>query len=338
MISLGLARGTDSVPSGIIDFAKSGCGWGDGIPSPTVDCIAGPNGQLICNVNAGSGHAISTDGDGYQGQTSLMSAGSWYDGGAFASGGASSGKCLISPDNFVTSQTFSYTYAGADELIVSPAIPATWTGILSAHSIGPIIYGTPTTVDSPYYPNGFNNPAQPAVKLASAMGDYYSVGTLTPAASTGLTVFGKFIGYIPTANEFLFGADGGITNRCWAVNLNTNFGFIIFGSGSYSYMTTLASTVQWNVFACSYQYVTDGTSVMRMNFNGTAVSALTNAHGPINTAVPQAVVLGVYTQIPGSFNLNGAVAEIGCISNFSASDAQLAAMVQSQMGLLSGRP
>jgi len=194
--------------------------------------------------------------------------------------------------------------------------------------------GTPTTVSSPYYPLGFTRANTKAVKL-NGTDSYYDLGT-SGEATTDLTIACVLDSNV-VADASLIAKDNLSTHRQW--KLLTTGGAIYFYAfnvgGDVVYISGAFPIGSWHVVAVSYHYVTNGTSVMRMCIDGTIISAVTNAVGPLPAFTTSNLVIGA-DSARTSF-VDGQIAHTSIWTGFAASDAQLQAMCTSMMGSLPSR-
>ncbi len=209
-------------------------------------------------------------------------------------------------------------------------------GTFSAGSLGacpatPV--GSPTTVGSPFWPSGFSGAQQMAVRLPVT--DYYTLGNVAaPAGSfSGCVIYNyaatdsyqTIFSRMRVGNQWMLWHATSL-DRVYVWKNNSNYSYIDLG---------LPVVNAWNVACWSYQYVADGTSVLRANYNGTAASPVMTAVGPVQQGVTQNLEIGGNGYVNG---LNGSVVRATYMDGVAYSDAQLAAMVGDQMRLLADKP
>jgi hypothetical protein len=165
-------------------------------------------------------------------------------------------------------------------------------------------------------------------------GQYIDCGTdaaLNPANNFSLACWVRFSTF-PTGGyvaQFLITRDATPNGRCYSLALYDYQGtphtlaFTVFKNGSS--FTTVQDTVAvtagtWLHVVATYQFVADGTSVLRLYKNGSQVASSSNAVGPCVTATTN-TLLG-YRAASSQYPLNGQLAEAAIYNvTLSASDA-----------------
>lgn len=187
------------------------------------------------------------------------------------------------------------------------------------------VAGKPT----PFYPSGFSSAGSKAVGL-NGTSQYFDGGNIAaPAGSfTACAVFrgGVAAGQVIASK---YAAAGGSWNLYATDTSLRLFVFKSGGTGTVIIGPGVTNTA-WNVGCAAYQWVADGTSIERINTNGTAGTTITNAVGP-----PQASAVEVHIGHDHATSyFNGAIHRVTFWDGWAASATQLDAMVRSYWGML----
>ena len=200
---------------------------------------------------------------------------------------------------------------------------ATLTGVAGA-----------TSSLSPYYPTGFSGTPTQSI-IYNGTSEYFSGGNI----AQGTTDFTLCISFttdtIAAGTAHIVGKDGGggastALKRAYYIGRNAaTVNFVIFQddttSSTLAVTTALVAKVK-NHLCVSYDYVADGTSVMRANFNGVVPTAITNANGPIQSS--DAVFrLGANAADPIAQFFDGDISHVTFYSGWAAGATDLAQMV-----------
>ena len=160
-------------------------------------------------------------------------------------------------------------------------------------------------------------------KTSTSVGQYIDCGnssSLNPANNLTLALWFRLNSVLLSSDtaSFFISRDGSPTNRCYSIiiqsykaNINRiecavfkNNTTLIGLDGT----TTLSANVWYHV-CTTYEFVTDGTSVFRLYFNGTQQASSTTAGGPINQATV-ATEIGRRSGSP-QYPANARIADVG---------------------------
>lgn len=195
----------------------------------------------------------------------------------------------------------------------------------------PTKYGNPTTVSTPYCPDGFSGTCSSAVRYDGTedrhefgdtldqTGDFSVCAVYVQRAAPGNYVI------IMKAGQFEFADRGGAPTG--------GLHFLVYKTGGVATVYTLASDVFLGkqVVACaSYDYVADGSSVIRGNFNGTIIPDNTTAVGPPPDVAESLSIAAHSNGVQWLFN--GDISHVSLWSGRAFTAVELDNMVQSYMG------
>lgn len=211
---------------------------------------------------------------------------------------------------------------------------ATWpcTGLTFAKTSVAI-----TTANTIFYPSGFSSSAGTAPKTSN-VGDYFDGGD----ALDPIEDFSGFAVIMPTTisgNRRWLQKGGGAPGGSDAFILRSETGgaikvYVFKSDGTNSSITCCASCAvanAWQAVTFSYDYVTDGTSVLRCMVNGTAATNVTNAKGPIKDVTNPWRIAG-YTG--SSEAQDGIYYRVAFLKGTAWNDNQVVAVNRSLRGLM----
>jgi hypothetical protein len=234
------------------------------------------------------------------------------------------------------SQANHADYSGVLTLTPAASGPVACDGSVAT----PLKYGstnTPVTANTPWYPSGFLGVPQSAVTL-NGTSDYWSLGDVGHNANA-FTVCGVAKADSITSYPAIMSKYAGAADRSWSFYralLAHNLYVCkdnVDGACSFGTVTNVHTTGTYSVACASYLYVTDGTSVIRTNVNGTAGTPNTTAVGPVKTTT-QPFLVGRWQ----AYYWDGQIARATYWSGWAASAAELATLVASQQTLLAQKP
>ncbi len=230
---------------------------------------------------------------------------------------------------------------GTSVLLLSQSVPVNYTNNLTFYGVADASgqalrvarQGSPTTMGSPWWYRG-DTATRRAVGLSGSE-QYFDLGDVADQAGD----FSVCVEYMePTLGTAGVVTKDDSTNRSWtlAKESGSNLAFRVFGGGSTSVLATMGTVAagSWNVVCTAYDFVANGSSVLRANFNGTAPTEVTNAVGPVDDT---STTLKIGYDFDSRY-LAGSVRRVSVWTGFAASDTQLATMTRSQRGLLAQKP
>jgi hypothetical protein len=228
---------------------------------------------------------------------------------------------------------------GTSILLLSQSVPVSYTGNLTfypsgqnASTVTATRIGSPTTVTALGYPERW------AARLGG-VSDYYDLGDIGDA-SNALTVLVTFKptntgGYMVSKYEGM----GGDSSYVFYNGAGTSYYFRVCSAPGTCTGSNAATAADATVHVCamSYTYVSPTTSTIRLNCDGTTVSEVTNATGPLaNSARP--LRLGSGSATTAENLLAGDVLSSSIWTGTAATAAQLAILVASQQARLVSKP
>jgi hypothetical protein len=192
--------------------------------------------------------------------------------------------------------------------------------------------GSPTTGTSPFWWRGATSVSESVVLNGSS--DYYNLGNLD-AEPQSLTVCAVH-NLSSTAGVMMLVGNAAAPTYSWYLGNNSGITLRVCKSGPVcSSSGVVAASTGWAVSCASYLYVADGTSVLRVNSNGTASTPVTTAVGPIAISAG-AVQIGA-DGAAGS-KINGSIRRVSIWTGTAFSATDLARLVASQWGLTEDKP
>ena len=193
--------------------------------------------------------------------------------------------------------------------------------------------GSPTTVGSPFYPAGFSGAQQMAASLGGSNLNYFDLGDVGRVNGGDFTICG--VVQANTTGTGVYAARLAIGTGGWDLYDNGSFSLYIanaVGGAAFSIGASVPKT--WNVLCASYHYVTNGTSVVKANLNGTAATDSTTMR-----SMPDATANNF---LIGKDGVNTAaqngISRISFWTGYAASTSELNLAVRSQMSLLAVKP
>lgn len=245
----------------------------------------------------------------------------------------------------ITPHVFPFSASG--EWVASPKVSKFWTAPtldcdFDDYSGGATIActggtGTKTgTVTSgnatPYYPSNFTNAAQTAAAFAGSDGSFSFGDVLDPSGS--FVVLANVRLDTSAAQQIIGkGTQPTTAGSGWVLSVVAGpaIRFTVTKAGPSS--TSITSAAQaldgWVVVVASYEYVADGTSILRLQVNSTAATAVTTAVGPVQD-VAGALVIGSDSGLTD--DLTGWIARVTVTNGISFTAAQENSLAYSYMG------
>lgn len=214
-------------------------------------------------------------------------------------------------------------YTGGATFTCSVSGGATWT------KTGTVTAGQAT----PFYPNGFGGANATGMLFDGSTG-YFSAGDVLDQTGD-FSICTAFM-QTDTASVHTIIAKDDTGQRQFVVITNVVAGVVDFyvfkagGAASLISSTATATTSAWSVACFSYAFVTDGTSVLRMNMNGTDIAAVSNAVGP-PIDVTAALEIGREASVPAR-KMQGDIQRLTLWSGTAFTQAKLKQMVLSYWG------
>lgn len=338
--------GGSSPVVGLMAWDKGGSSsWGANLPSPTIDCVAAPEGgDMICNGARTYAVATSNGADWHSSVVITLNTTCelQYPGGpppvvtiTNAGTGGSISRCVVScvsngvgGNGIVTiSQANHAEYD--DTLTLTPA--ATGSVACDGAGFAPKKAGNPTTGTSPFWYRG-DTAVRPAAVLDGTGDEYALSGSPTGA-------FTLLFAIAPASTGGAFGVashDG--STRGWFVYHTTSVYLRLFQDNSTSTLFGIGTVAAgaWTICAVAYDGSGGaGAGVFRGNCNGAAATAVTNGVGPIQATNGSHVFGSATTSGVGAFT--GGARRYARWS-VAMTDAQLAQMVATQWGLEADKP
>lgn len=254
------------------------------------------------------------------------------------------GKSIPNSGKLINKVTYNFTTMGTSTWVGlgTPTFRCTGDQISSGVCTGQSFVADgvfAATRPSPFYPNGFSGADKVTQPFDGSTNDLVGVD---PHPQNAVTVCMTYEPYVTGTTQSILSNSEFSSPLAYALDIFQSVNSVIIQVGTTdntNIQRTLGTITNLGnqTFCVSYCYVTNGTSIIRSNYNGVVSAETTNAVGPIHqTSHSPPLTLNIGTRFTsGAFNayMTGGISDLAFWNERCSSAAELASAVDSMMSI-----